>query len=91
MAQKYRWNLDNISKSSSESEDCGLTIGEWHITSALLAIAERLEAQVTVMQKILEAVKGLTPISNQDFYIKGFWRNRQPKNPPDNLGPCGGE
>ncbi len=99
MKQKYEWNLLNISKSSLDSEDEGLTIGEWHLVSALLAIAERLEAQVEVMQKILEAVtcKGTVVRARADEELEaGTLVTWQPepsgwKQEPDNLGPCGGE
>lgn len=85
---EYRFDLTEIAM-HTEHED--------QATRSNLAIAERLEAQVEVMQQILEAVnKWLAekPVATPDFR----WQRASAEKPesadwkpsPDNLGPCGG-
>ncbi len=66
---------------------------------SLFEIAERLEAQVEVMERILEAVNkrlAVKPGTTKTMLDTSSWPDCKPesaawKHEPDNLGPCGGE
>ncbi len=93
-----KYDLDKI-KELVDNKRNEIPPGQWLLVVGQLTIAERLEAQVEVMERILEAVNkrlAVKPGTTKTMLDTSSWPDCKPesaawKHEPDNLGPCGGE